>query len=104
MPERSTITTVAFQHPFTLSVLDGPHPAGRYTVETVDMTLDNLSFLAWRRISTSIMLPAIGAPSRQRQMILIDPLELDAALRRDAEVQPTTTTDDEASEANALER
>ena len=60
-------------------------PAGTYTVETVNSTLDNLSFIAYRRVSTSIMLPAIGAAARQRQVIFIDPLQLEAAVKRDAQ-------------------
>lgn len=103
MPERSTVTAVTFQRPFLLSDLEGPQAAGTYTVETVDTTLDNLSFVAWRRISTLIMLPAIGVASRQRQMIRIDPLELDTALKRDAEPQPATATA-EARGGNAVER
>jgi len=92
LPERSTVSTVTFQRPFFLSDLEGPQAAGTYTVETVDMTLDNLSFVAWRRISTHIMMPAIGVASRQRQMILIDPLELGKALERDAAPQQPTAT------------
>ena len=60
-------------------------PAGTYTVETIDTTLDNLSFIAYRRVSTSSMLPAAGKVARERQVINIDPLELEAALKRDAE-------------------
>jgi hypothetical protein len=92
MPERTTVRTVAFRHPFSLNDLDGQQPAGRYSVETVDTTLDNLSFIAYRRVSTAIMLPAIGVAARQRQMIVIDPLELEAALKRDAERQPAART------------
>jgi hypothetical protein len=103
MSERSTVTTVTFQNPFTLSDLEGPQPAGTYTVETVDTPLDNLSFLAWRRISTLIMVPPIDVATLQRQMILIDPLELDTALKRDAEVQPSPAIA-QASGAKALER
>ena len=55
-------------------------PAGTYTVESIDKMLDNLSCIAYRRVSTSIMLPAVGAAARQRQVIFIDPLELEAAL------------------------
>ena len=103
MSERSTVTTVTFQHPFSLSDLEGPQAAGTYTVETVDTSLDTLSFVAWRRISTLIMVPAIGVAGRQRQMILIDPSELDMALKRDAEAQSASATD-EAGGANAVER
>ena len=51
--------------------------------ETVEVTLDNLSFLAYRRVSTTIELPGVGAGSARRQVVTIDPLELDAALKRD---------------------
>ena len=85
MPERTTFTTIAFLHPFSLTDVDGVQPAGTYTVETIDRTLDNLSFIAYRRVSTAIMLPAVGASARQRQTIFIDPLELAAALKQDAQ-------------------
>ena len=85
LPERTTLTTITFLRPFSLTDVDGVQPAGTYTVETIDTTLDNLSFIAYRRVSTSIMLPAVGAAARQRQVIFIDPLELEAALKRDAQ-------------------
>ena len=85
MPERTSLTTVTFSHPFSLVGVDGVQPAGTYTVETIDTTLDNLSFIAYRRISTSIILPAVGRVIRERQVINIDPLELEEALKRDAE-------------------
>ena len=85
MPERTTLTSVTFLRRFSLTDVDGVQPAGTYTVETVDATLDNLSFIAYRRVSTSIMLPAVGAAARQRQVIFIDPLELEAAVKRDAQ-------------------
>ena len=86
MPERTTLTTVTFLRPFSLTDVDGVQPAGTYTVETVDTTLDNLSFIAYRRVSTSIMLPALGAAARQRQVIFIDPLELEVAVKQDAQI------------------
>ena len=85
LPERTTLTTITFLRPFSLAELDGVQPAGNYTVETIDKTLDNLSFIAYRRVATSIMLPAVGVVARQRQVIFIDPLELEAALKRDAQ-------------------
>ena len=86
MPERTTFTTITFSRPFSLTDVDGVQPAGTYTVETIDRTLDNLSFVAYRRVSTAIMLPAVGAAASQRQTIFIDPLELAAvALKQDAQ-------------------
>ena len=72
--------------PFEFSVGQNTLPAGTYTVETIDATLDNLSFVAYRRISTSIMVPADGRG--QRQVIFIDPKELEAALKLDAQRLP----------------
>ena len=83
LPERTTFTTITFLHPFSLADVDGVQPAGTYTVETIDTTLDNLSFVAYRRVSTAIMLPAVGASAHQRQTIFIDPLELAVALKQD---------------------
>ena len=85
MPERSTLASITFSHPFSLTDVDGVQPPGTDTVETIDTTLDNLSFLAYRRVSTSIMLQAIGKDARERQVIYIDPLELEQALKRDAQ-------------------
>jgi hypothetical protein len=83
MAGRTTRTSVTFSRPFSLVDVDGIQPAGTYRVQTVEVTLDNLSFLAYRRISTTIELPGIGAASSRRQVVTIDPLELDAALKRD---------------------
>jgi hypothetical protein len=87
MSERTTLTTITFAHPFSLTDVDGVQPAGIYAVETIDTTLDNLSFLAYRRVSTSIMLPAVGKIARERQVIYVDPLELEEALKRDAQIE-----------------
>ena len=86
MPERTTRTSVSFLHPFSLGDVDGVQPAGTYTVETVDTTLDNLSFVAYRRVSTSIVLPAVGTPTLRRQVVSIDPLDLEAARKRDVQI------------------
>jgi len=76
--------SVTFSRPFSLVDVDGIQPAGTYRVQTVEVTLDNLSFLAYRRVSTTIELPGVGgAGSGRRQVVTIDPLELDAALKRD---------------------
>lgn len=88
MPERTTHISVTFSRPFSLSDVAEVLPAGTYSIEAIDTTLDNLSFIAYRRVSTSITLPAIGAAATQRQVIFIDPLELEAALKCDAQIDP----------------
>jgi hypothetical protein len=85
VPERTTLTTITFLRPFSLTDVEGVQPAGTYTVEAIDRTLDNLSFIAYRRVSTAIMLPAVGVPAGQRQTIFVDPLELAVALKQDAQ-------------------
>ena len=83
MAGRTTRMSVTFSRPFSLTDMDGIQPAGTYRIQTVDVTLDNLSFLAYRRISTTIELPAVGTASSRRQVVTIDPLELEMALKRD---------------------
>ena len=85
MPERTTHSSVTFT-PFSLAGVDGVQPAGTYTIETVEETLDNLSFVAYRRVSTTIVLPAVSIPTRQRQVVPIDPRDLEAATKRDADM------------------
>ena len=65
--------------------LDGVGPVQIEMMIMPDTTLDNLSFIAYRRVSTAIMLPAVGAAASQRQTIFIDPLELAVALKQDAQ-------------------
>ena len=86
MPERTTQSSVTFLHPFLLVGLDGVQPAGTYTIETIEETLDDLSFVAYRRVSTNIIAPAVGTQTLQRQVVTIDPQDLEAAQRRDAEM------------------
>ena len=73
--------SVTFSRPFWLADVDGIQPAGTYRIQTVDVTLDNLSFLAYRRVSTTIELPAVGTASSKRQVVTIDPVELEATRR-----------------------
>jgi hypothetical protein len=84
MPERITRRSVTFLHPFSLVGVDGVQPAGTYTIETVEESLDNLSFVAYRRVSTTIVLPASNAPTLRRQVVIVDPRDLEAAEKRDA--------------------
>jgi len=81
--ERSTFQSVKFLHPFRLRGVEGMFAPGAYDVETVEEQLDGLSFAAFRRVSTTIILldPATGA----RQVTEIDPEDLATALKIDAE-------------------
>lgn len=81
--ERTTDSLVTFQHPFTLRDVVGTQPPGSYQVETVELEIDGLSFVAFRRISTTITLPAIGSSRARRQFVEIDPADLAAAQQKD---------------------
>lgn len=82
--QRSTRRCVTFARPFSLSGLDEIQAAGTYRIETAEVLLDSLSSAAYLRVATTIEIPAVGTPSRSRQLVTIDPLELEAALNKDA--------------------
>jgi hypothetical protein len=83
MTERTIETTVTFKHPFTLAALEGPQPAGTYTLETTEEEIPDVSFAAFRRTETLLRLPAVTRPGGASQVIPVDPAELTAALTAD---------------------
>jgi hypothetical protein len=86
MTTRTTTRTVTFSRPFTLSGIDGIQPAGSYVVETDEEPIQELSFSAYRRIATLLLLPSRPGSTILAQIATIDPLELKAALERDATI------------------
>ena len=79
MTNRTTRKTVTFQRPFCLSVIYGILPSGTYMVDTVE----ELSLLAYRRIATLLHLPSVSTGVGVCHIVSIDPVELEAALKRD---------------------
>ena len=84
MPLRTSRRNVTFRRPFALRGLEGIQPAGTYEVETDEELLEQLSFPVWHRTATMIRLPLPGSGASY-QKASIDPTELQAAERRDAE-------------------
>ena len=83
---RTTETTVCFHRPFTLPPLDGPQPAGTYRLVTDEEEIQGLSFLAFQRVATMLHVPALSLPdSGHQRIVVIDPLDLAAALTADAQ-------------------
>ena len=76
MTERRTVSSVTFAEAFVLDGADGIQPPGTYLIETVEEPLDNVSFLGFRRISTTITLPAVGTATLSRQVVAISAQEL----------------------------
>jgi hypothetical protein len=86
MIERTPQTTVIFNHPSRLQGVDHPLAPGAYVVETDEEIIPGLSFVAYRRLRTSIILPFDTGASAGRQVSEIDPDDLAAALARDIAV------------------
>jgi hypothetical protein len=80
LSERTREDHVTFHAPFSIKGVDGVLPAGSYRIVTEEAAIDDLTFLAYRRVSTAIAVP-IGAASEE--MAIIDPKDLEAALERD---------------------
>lgn len=83
MSERTLLTTMNFRRSFFLRAAGGTLPPGAYTVETVEDLIEGVSFEAYRRVATTIFLPAGSTPGNATQMATIDPTELADAYRRD---------------------
>jgi len=86
MEKRTSAIVIRFQNTFCLPGFDKPQPAGDYHVEHEEEAVGGVTHLAWRRIGTSIHVPAIGVESAKRQIIPIEPADLDSALARDDEI------------------
>lgn len=84
MTDRIIETTVTFRHPFTLTGIGDPQPAGTYRLVTDEEEILGLSFLAFRRIATMLHVPAISITSGINQVFRIDPINLAAALEADS--------------------
>ena len=82
MTIRTIRQTIAFRKPFYLKGEDRLLPPGDYGVVTDEELIEGLSFSAYHRISTVIFVPAQSGSAIE--MVTIDPLDLQAAIDRDA--------------------
>ena len=82
MAKRTRHETVTFQNEFSLDGIEQNQPPGSYAVEIEEELITELSFAAYRRTATVIRLPSSQVGGYEAASI--DPLELDAALERDA--------------------
>ena len=83
MATRTQRKTVTFGRPFLVKGIDRVLPPGNYVVVTDEELVEGLSFPVYRRVSTSMMVPAQNRPSSV-EMLTIDPRDLEAAQERDA--------------------
>jgi hypothetical protein len=82
MTMRTTTKTVTFRRPFYLKGVDRLLPPASYRVVTEEELIEGLSFPAYRRVSTVIFVPAESGSAIE--MVTIDPLDLQAAMDREA--------------------
>jgi len=83
MKTRTSDKTVTFRRPFMLAGLDELLPAGDYSVETEEELVEGISYAAFRRTSTLLLLHAEAGLPHLARALTIDPSELEAALERD---------------------
>ena len=94
---RTIRRTIAFRRPFYLTGVDRLLPPGDYDVVTDEELIEGLSFSAYHRVSTAIFVPAPSGSAIE--MVTIDPLDLEAALERDAASPPPANELGERSRA-----
>ena len=82
MLNRTRREDMIFRRPFLLKGCAEPQPAGTYAVETEEELIEGLSFPAYRRVSTTIMLQTTRTGAVV-QAIPVDPQELAKALAAD---------------------
>jgi hypothetical protein len=83
MTTRVTTKILTFRRPFHLDEIERELPAGTYVVETEEETIDGISFLAYRRVSTSLIIRGYGGAGNSAQMWMVHPDGLEMALERD---------------------
>src|SRR5580704_19760902 len=84
MTTRSRRETITFQHPFQIRGIDRVLPPGAYEIITDEEMIEGLSFPAFRRVATMIMVPAAAPRGSDMEMISISSVALSDAQRIDA--------------------
>jgi len=84
MTIRSRHETISFRHPFLIRGVDRLLPPGAYEVITDEEMIEGLSFPAFRRVATMIMVPAAPPHGSTMELISIGSIDLADAQRIDA--------------------
>ncbi|MEM7530379.1 MAG: hypothetical protein AAF416_22520 [Pseudomonadota bacterium] len=82
MLTRSSSSIVTFPRPFTLSGYTDELPAGDYEVQIEEELLLGLSFVAYRRTGTYLVVRGTGRRASRSEFREVDQAQLDAALDR----------------------
>lgn len=81
MLTRTTHSYVTFRRPFRLTGMDVLAPSGSYKMDVEEEKLDTLTLEAWRQTAVVLQVTTAGIT----EYIAVDPLEVSAALERDAD-------------------
>ena len=90
MHERTTRKSVTFLHPFSLAGIDARAGSGNLHRRNARRAYRRLSFVAFRCVSTTIVTAGKGYGQGARQIVTIDPRDLEAAQEKDAEIEIST--------------
>src|ERR671924_2033398 len=90
---RTNGKTVNFKFPFLLKGVDRQLAPGDYRVLTDEEPIEGLSFPAYRRVSTMILVPSKFHRLSSVELATVDPSDLEAAQQRDAAAQRRFETD-----------
>ncbi len=85
-----THTTVEFRHPTAIKGVGGILTVGSYLIETDQEQISTLSFVSYRRVLTTIFVPADAGLNAGRQVIVIAPEAPQAALDTDYSTEPAS--------------
>jgi hypothetical protein len=80
---RTTESIVTFRGVFSIGTTLSKQPAGSYRAVNEEELLEGLLFTAYRAVSTTLQLPAIGIPSMTKQYLSVSGEDLRAALDLD---------------------
>jgi len=83
LSKRTSERIVTLHRPFVLG--EDTYPPGEYLVQTDEVTIDQLSFPAWRRVATMIHVRNGGTT----QVLTVAPQELELILSADVEGGPS---------------
>ena len=103
MNSRTTRASVTFAHPFRIAGYEDVLAAGEYQVVVDEELLEGLSFEAYRRTGTYLLVGSQAGGRGSAEMRPIDPRDLEAALVRDRAL-PDTAEPGEAALSPLEER
>ena len=83
MTTRSTRSVVTFSRPFRIAGYEDDLPAGQYEMVVDEDLLEGVSFEAYKRTATYLLIGGPAGGPGVAEMRPVDPRDMDAALARD---------------------